>query len=410
MKTKEIKKPDKNLIGEVKLPASKSISNRILIIRALSDFYFEIKNLSDSDDTKVLDKILSSNDSNFNVGHAGTAMRFLTAYLSRIVGEWTLSGSKRMQQRPIRQLVSALKDLGADINYMKNDGYPPIKIFGKNLIKSKINIDASISSQFISALLLIAPLLPEGLEITLNNKISSKPYIDMTLALMKCFNVKSRWDEETLIINPQKYNGKSFKVENDWSAAAFWYAMAFLSETSNLLIKGLWKNSLQGDSKIAEIYDKLGINTEFINDTIRLTKINKSPEIFQYDLSDYPDLAQSLVVAMVFRNIPFSIYGLESLHIKETDRIQALITELSKFGFVLHESSYGVLEWKGEICQESTITDSFEVETYNDHRMAMAFAPIALVRQQVIIKDPIVVTKSYPKFWEELISVGFDVK
>lgn len=407
--TNEIKKADKNLIGEIQLPASKSISNRVLIIRALSDNYFDIKNLSESDDTKVLDQILNSNNRNFDVGHAGTAMRFLTAYLSRIVGEWTLTGSERMKQRPIAPLVNALKELGADINYLEVDGYPPLKIFGRNLNKSKIKIDAGISSQFISALLMITPLLPEGLEITLSNKISSRPYIDMTLALMKYFGIDSTWDSTTISIRNQKYDGKDFKVENDWSAAAFWYSKAFLSKSSNLVISGLNKKSLQGDSRIADIYDKLGVNTEYYNDSIRLTKKGKIPEYFHFDLSDYPDLAQSLAVALVFKHIPFTLSGLESLHIKETDRVQALILELAKFGFVLHETSFGVLEWRGEVCQESTIPDAFEVKTYNDHRMAMAFAPIAMVRHRVVIKDPSVVSKSYPEFWNELRSVGFEV-
>lgn len=405
----EVKKTDKSLFGSIQLPASKSISNRVLIIRALCEMNFNIRNLSESDDTKILNRILQSNDNNFDVEHAGTAMRFLTAYLSIIVGEWTLSGSVRMKQRPIGPLVNALHEMGADISYAENEGFPPLKIFGKNLVNNKISIDANISSQFISALLLIAPVLPNGLELSLNNKISSLPYINMTLSLMKYFGINSNWTANVIRIKHQKYKGIDFEVENDWSAAAFWYSKVFLSESSDLTINGLKKKSIQGDAKIAEIFENLGVKTEFSDNGIRLTKTVLKPAFFNYDLSDYPDLAQTIVVALAFKDIPFRISGLESLHIKETDRIKALITELSNFGFVVTEPSMGVIEWQGEICQESSTPVAFEVATYDDHRMAMAFAPVALVRHRVVIKNPKVVSKSYPEFWNELRSVGFEI-
>ncbi|MFC2121707.1 3-phosphoshikimate 1-carboxyvinyltransferase, partial [Bacteroidota bacterium] len=378
--------------------------------RALCNEYFNINNISESDDSKILNKILNSNDNYFDVGHAGTAMRFLTAYLARIVGEWTLTGSERMKQRPVGPLVDALIELGADIKYLENVGCPPIRILGKNLSKSKIIIDAGISSQFISALLLIAPTLPHGLELSLKNNISSLPYIDMTLSLMSYFGVSSKWNGKTIIIEPQEYKGRDYEVESDWSAAAFWYSKVFLSKNADLLINGLKKNSIQGDSEIVEIYKQLGVNSEFIDNGLKLTKIEKIPDSFHYDLGDFPDLAQSLIVALTFKHVPFRITGLKSLHIKETDRILALKKELGKFGFVIEETSNGVLEWHGEISQESTMPGAFEVETYNDHRMAMAFAPIAMVRHRVIINNPSVVSKSYPEYWNELNTIGFEIK
>lgn len=390
--------------GKIKLPASKSIANRILIINALAYSSYEIDNLSESDDTQVLYKALNSNATTFDIGPAGTAMRFMTAFLSKVVGEWIITGSERMKNRPIKLLVDALEQLGAKIEYVEKEGYPPLRIFGSNLTGKEIELDGGISSQYISALLMIAPTISEGLTLKLKNKVISKPYIALTLGLMKQFGVEANWNEETIEIKPQPYKAIPFKVESDWSAASYWYQMVALTENAEVELPLLYSNSLQGDSKIVGLFDKLGVTTTFNNEGLIIKNNGKAVSRFDYDFINQPDMAQTFAVTCCLMNIPFRFDGLQSLKIKETNRILALQNELKKVGFILVEPEEGSLAWEGETTSKQ---DTLEFDSYEDHRMAMAFAPIALKENSVIIDDPKVVSKSYPGYWKDLTAAGF---
>jgi 3-phosphoshikimate 1-carboxyvinyltransferase len=404
----QITKPDKKLVGEISLPSSKSISNRVLIINALSYSSYLIDNLSDSDDTKVMEQVLSGASNHFDIGHAGTAMRFLTAFLSKIVGEWTLTGSERMQQRPIGILVDALRKLGASIEYINHDGFPPLRIVGTALKGGIIELDGSISSQYISALLMIAPTVQGGLTLKLQNQITSRPYIDLTLKLMKKFGIRHSWKGNEIFIAEQTYQPIRFSVEADWSGASYWYSMAALSEECNLLLKGLHLNSLQGDASQAEWFRTyFGVQSKQEGINIRLTKvINHEIKDLKIDFIENPDIAQTFVVLSVCKKIPFVFSGLTTLKIKETDRIKALQLEWMKYGVVLTEPQSGKLAWDGTF-DPTLILQSPTVATYHDHRMALAFAPAAMAFPAIIINDPQVITKSYPQYWDDLKNVGF---
>ncbi|OFX56736.1 MAG: hypothetical protein A2046_00375 [Bacteroidetes bacterium GWA2_30_7] len=404
----DINKENKIIKGELVLPSSKSISNRLLIIRALAKRNFEIYNLSYSDDTKNLLDILKSDSNIFDVGNAGTTMRFLTSYLANKPGEWIITGSERMKNRPIGILVNAIKELGVKIEYLEKEGFPPIKIHGTKLEGGNIEISGSISSQFISSLLLIAPTLPKGLNIKLKSRIVSKPYIDMTLNLMKKFGIKSRWEQNHIIIEKQSYRVKDFTVEADWSSASYWYEMATLADWADIKLYGLKKNSIQGDSIIAKLFEKLGIKTTFIQGGARIRKIsNPKIKIFEYDFTDIPDLAQTLAVTLSMLNIPFSLCGLDTLLIKETNRIVALKNELLKTGnnlAITHDtiSRFG----NSNFSKNPTTTLCFK--TYNDHRMVLALTPIAVL-YRILIENPDVVSKSYTGYWEDIQKLGFNV-
>ena len=405
-----ITKADKTIKGEVTLPSSKSISNRILIINSLSYSPYLIENLSDSDDTKVMEDVLNSNTNHFNIGHAGTAMRFLTAFLSKIAGEWTITGSERMQQRPIGILVDALQQLGASIEYTEKEGFPPLRILGSSLKGGNIELDGSISSQYISALLMIAPTVQGGITLRLLNQITSKPYIDLTLELMREFGVHHTWNGNEIRIDEQPYQPIQFSVEADWSGASYWYAMAALSDHCDLLLKGLRLKSLQGDAHQAEWYrNYFGVQSVQEGNDVRLTK-NDLPNFgcLEIDFIENPDIAQTFAVLAVCKNIPFHFKGLLTLKIKETDRIKALQNEISKFGATLYEPVNGELAWDGSF-DLNLVHETPLIKTYHDHRMALAFALAALVYPQIIIEDPQVITKSYPKYWEDLKKVGFGV-
>ncbi len=406
-----IKKTDRSLKGEITLPSSKSISNRILIINSLSYSPYEIGNLSDSDDTRVLQSLLNSGTNHFDIGHAGTAMRFLTAFLSKIVGEWTLTGSERMRQRPIGILVDALRKLGASIEYTENEGFPPLRIHGSSLKGGVIELDGSISSQYISALLMIAPTVRGGMTLKLINQITSKPYIELTLQLMKKFGIHYDWIGNEIRIGEQNYTPVKFTVEADWSGASYWYAMAALSDECDLLLRGLHLQSLQGDAAQAEWFNRyFGVHSKQEGNDVRLSKLNTpGPECIEIDFIENPDIAQTFAVLAVCSKIPFHFKGLATLKIKETDRIQALQTELSKFGATLTEPKNGELAWDGKVKQSMIIQPPI-IGTYHDHRMALAFAPAVMVNPEIIIDDPQVITKSYPAFWEDLKKVGFRIE
>lgn len=395
------------LKASVKLPASKSICNRALILNALSYSPYDIQNLSDCDDTEVMVKALNSNERDFDIKAAGTAMRFLTAFLSKVVGEWTITGTERMKNRPIKILVDALNALGAKVEYMEKEGYPPLRIFGSALQGGEISLAGGVSSQYISALLMIAPLMENGLTLHLEGNIISMPYINLTLQLMAQYGVKAEWNGSTIKVRPQEYNPIPFTVESDWSAASYWYAMMALSRNAEIELLGLFKNSLQGDSAGAKLFAQLGVGTTFTERGVLLRRNGNSVKKLNYNFVNEPYLAQTFVVACVLMNTPFRFTGLQSLKIKETDRIEALKTELRKLGYLLTDSNDSILEWNGERCEPE---EHPVIATYEDHRMAMAFAPAALVRPEGIeIADPEVVSKSYPHFWEDLKAAGYSI-
>ncbi len=393
--------------GKIQLPASKSISNRALILDALSYSPYGIDNLSRCDDTDVMVKAFESDSSTFDIKAAGTAMRFLTAFLSKIIGEWVITGTERMKNRPIRILVDALNSIGARIEYMEKDGYPPLKIYGSALQGGEIELDGGVSSQYISALLMVAPTMEHGLVLRLKGNVISKPYIALTLSLMKRFGVDAEWNENTITIAPQTYKPIPFKVESDWSAASYWYQMVALAKEANVFLVGLEANSAQGDSKVAALFEQLGVQTSYEADGVTLTKSGTLCKRFEHDFVNEPDLAQTFVVTCCMLNIPFRFTGLQSLKIKETDRIEALKNELLKFGYKITDHQDSILEWNGERVDVSVVP---EVKTYEDHRMAMAFAPIALLGETVCVDEPGVVSKSYPEYWEHLKQVGFNVE
>ena len=417
--------PPSSIRTSIQLPASKSISNRALIIHALGKGDCLPENLSDCDDTRVMVKALTEGGDTIDILAAGTAMRFLTAYFSITPGQRILTGTARMQQRPIQLLVNALRQLGADIAYTNREGFPPLRIRGKEpnncelknceqevceqgkkeTLCSELTLQGNVSSQYISALLMIGPMLPHGLTLHLSGNIISRPYIDLTLQLMGEFGAKAEWtSESTITVHPQPYHSVPFTVESDWSAASYWYEMAALSEEAEIELTGLFPNSYQGDSRGRELFSQLGVETAFTPHGVKLTKSGQRVERMEADLVDIPDLAQTFVITCALLNIPFRFTGLQSLKIKETDRITALRNELRKLGYAIEEENDSVLYWNGERCEAEV---SPLIATYEDHRMAMAFAPAALCCPSVRIAHPHVVSKSYPRYWDDLRQAGF---
>ena len=362
-----IKSPD-SLKASVKLPASKSICNRALILNALSYSSYEIRNLSDCDDTEVMVKALNSNDRDFDIKAAGTAMRFLTAFLSKVVGEWTITGTERMKNRPIKILVDALNALGARVEYMEKEGYPPLRIFGSALQGGEISLAGGVSSQYISALLMIAPLMENGLTLHLEGVVISKPYINLTLQLMEQYGVKAEWNGQTIKVRPQDY--------------------------AEIELLGLFKNSLQGDAAGAKLFAQLGVGTTYTDRGVVLKHNGNRTKKLNYNFVNEPDLAQTFVVTCVLLNIPFRFTGLQSLKIKETDRIEALKTELRKLGYLLTDSNNSILEWNGERCEPQAHP---VITTYED----------LVLPEGIEIADPQVVSKSYPHYWRDLRTAGF---
>lgn len=396
--------PPEVLYNTITLPGSKSISNRALILNALSISNYEVKNLSVSEDTSVIKEAFASNTNQFDVRGAGTAMRFLTAFLSCVEGEWILKGSERMHERPIHPLVDTLITIGAQVEYLGNKGYPPLKIKGRKLNGGEVYLTANVSSQFVSALMMIAPVTKFGLTLHLEHEVISRPYIHLTQKMMEDYGVKIKWEGKTIKINSQPYTAIPYEVEADWSAASYWYSMVALMPKAEIKLAGLKKESLQGDANIINLFADLGVFTNFVEDGIVLTKKNVVRGKFFHNFINEPDLAQTFAVACCLLNIPFFFSGLQTLKIKETDRIVALINELNKLGYVLRETENGILEWDGERC----LTDeTIVIDTYDDHRMAMAFAPASIVFKNMYINHPEVVVKSYPSFWDDLQQSGF---
>lgn len=386
------------LNGEVRLPASKSISNRVLIINALADSPLPVENLADCDDTNSMLRVLNANGNRFDIGHAGTAMRFLTAFLSRIVGCWEITGSERMQQRPISVLVDALNRLGARIEYTGKPGCPPLRIQGSLLLGGEIEMPASVSSQYVSALMMIAPYMANGLKIRLTGKVVSRTYIEMTRQIMADFGAKVVFRESEIAIEPCPYTPVAFRVESDWSAASYFYELLAISGEGEIRMPGLLQHSTQGDSGQVGVWEQLGVSTRFESDGVVISAGKPKVSRLEYDFVEMPDLVQSFAVACCVMGIPFRFTGVETLRIKETDRLAALADELEKLGYILKIEGDNLLSWDGA-CKQAVKP---EISTYHDHRMAMAFAPAALKHPGMVIVDKEVVSKSFPKFWEEL--------
>lgn len=399
----------------IDLPASKSISNRALIINALAGNGIMPDNLSDCDDTEVILDALRDMPDTIDIKAAGTAMRFMTAYLAVTPGTHLLTGTERMKQRPIKVLVEALRYLGADISYEGNEGYPPLRINGKKLEGGSIEIPGDVSSQYISALLMVAPVMEKGLELKLTGDIISRPYIDLTLCTMIDFGAEAEWlGSDTIKVEPKPYSPRPYFIENDWSAASYWYEMLAINgnEESEIKLTGLTDGSRQGDSAVKYLFSMLGIKTIFetrepgVPTTVTLKRISMASDRLDYDFINQPDMVQTFIVCCCMMNRPFCFTGLSSLRIKETDRIEALKTEMRKLGYVIEETSPGELRWDGTRCEPEP---GAAINTYEDHRMAMAFAPAAIKIPGFRINDPQVVSKSYPNFWLDLTKAGFAI-
>ena len=407
--------PPQHVDTLILLPASKSISNRALIIHALTGGNVMPENLSDCDDTKVIIRALSHRPEVIDIKAAGTAMRFMTAYLSVTEGEHTITGTERMKHRPIGVLVDALCYLGAEIEYAGEKGFPPLRIRGRQLEGGRLEIPGNVSSQYISALLMIAPVLSKGLEMKLTGGIVSRPYIDLTLHLMHQFGVSAEWtDIDSITVKPQPYRQRPYTIENDWTAASYWYEVLALTDElgAKVVLPGMLDGSRQGDSAVRYIFSLLGIKTAFADrEADRLTDATLTRHScmlnrMDYDFTNQPDLAQTLIATCPVLGIPFHFTGLGSLRIKETDRIEAMKTEMEKLGYILHADSGTELSWEGDRCEPAAQP---VIDTYEDHRMAMSFAPLTIRLGRIGIKHPEVVSKSYPHYWNDLRKAGFHI-
>lgn len=399
-----LKKIDKPIGGEISITGSKSESNRLLILNALYGNPIRLKNLSNSEDTKLLKKALKSDSDTIDIHHAGTAMRFLTAYYSIQAGkEIRISGSERMKQRPIGILVEALRSLGAEISYLEKEGFPPLLIKGNQFKTDFVELNADISSQFITALMLIATKLPNGLMIQLNGKITSLPYLEMTIQMLNQLGISAERKDNLIRVEPLKsLLEQEFTVESDWSSASYFYSLAALSDSAEIVLSSFKKDSLQGDAKVAGIYQKyFGVETQFVDNKIVISqnpdRVLKSVRV---DLNQTPDIAQTIAVTCAGLKMKCKLTGLETLKVKETDRITALKNELKKVG-----AETSVTDHSLEITGFFETTEIPTIKTYHDHRMAMSFAPLALVRD-IRIENPEVVEKSYPDFWKDFAILG----
>ncbi|MFN3342175.1 MAG: 3-phosphoshikimate 1-carboxyvinyltransferase [Flavobacteriales bacterium] len=410
----QVTAPYKQICSRLALTGSKSESNRVLIIAALSKEKFTIHDLASARDTQTLIDILvqlpdvhEGVEQVFDVGPAGTAMRFLAGLLSISPGRFLLTGSERMKNRPIGILVDALRSIGAEISYPGKEGYPPLRIRGKKLSGGVVNLNPGVSSQFVSSLMLIGPVLPDGLTISFTKEPVSRPYLNMTMELMRYFGAEINWEGNEIRIAPSPYQSRNFCVEADWSAASYWFEVAALAKEADLFLGGLHSESLQGDRVVREIFEMLGVQSHYEEGGIRLVKNQDAiiPEFLNFDFSDCPDIAQTLACTCAGLGIGGHFTGLKTLRIKETDRLCALQNELAKFGVRTEiPSDDELILFSGELK-----TPSIPVNTYEDHRMAMAFAPLALVAGPVIIEERSVVDKSYPAFWTDLVQVGFEL-
>ncbi|PWI29400.1 3-phosphoshikimate 1-carboxyvinyltransferase [Flavobacteriaceae bacterium LYZ1037] len=403
----QLHKSSINQLSTIEITGSKSESNRLLLLQALYP-NIEIKNLSNSDDTQVMSEALSTLSNTIDVHHAGTAMRFLTAFFATQDGrEVIITGSERMKQRPIKILVDALKSLGADISYLESEGLPPLRIKGKTITQNKVTLKANVSSQYISALLLIAPKLEQGLVLTLEGEITSIPYINMTLSLLNKIGIETKFQDNVIQVSQQStVKDQQLVIESDWSSASYFYSIVALSNIgSEINLSSYKENSLQGDSVLAKIYQQFGVKTNFQDNNIVLHKsaVSNQEATIKLDLADAPDIAQTIVVTCFALGLGCKLIGLHTLKIKETDRLLALKNEIEKLGGKITVSDDSLL-----LKVSKSIKSQVSIDTYNDHRMALAFAPLALVTS-ITINDAEVVSKSYPSFWEDLKSIGFQL-
>lgn len=395
------------MVGEVDLPASKSISNRALIISALCSPHGSVSRIAECDDTHAVQQALASGADSIDVGAAGTAMRFLTAYFAVQRGRAvTLDGTQRMRQRPIGVLVGALRSLGASIEWLGREGYPPLRVTGAALRGPELHIDGSVSSQYISALLMIAPMLPGGLDLRIDGVLTSRPYVEMTLSLMRQWGAEARMQGSRIVVGEGGYKPHSVAVEADWSAASYWYALQSLLPESRISLKGLQRPSVQGDSRIADIAWALGVDSCACGVCTDLHTSCRHTSRVDEDLSATPDIAQTLAVWLCLLGVPYRLTGLHTLRIKETDRISALRCELLKLGYAV-ETGDDFMAWDGHA---AAVAAAPRIATYHDHRMAMAFAPAAVKFPGLVIEDAGVVSKSYPQFWQHLAQCGFAVR
>lgn len=404
---------NKQIDTEIRLTGSKSECNRALIISALSKGHVQVQNLSVAADTIILNQVLqvlydpaAAAAQVVDIGPAGTAMRFLTAFLSIQTGQFVLTGTERMKQRPIGILAEALQSIGAKIAYQEKEGFPPLQISGPfEQSTAQLKIKGDISSQYISALLMVAPVLPLGLTLEIEGELTSKPYVEMTLAMLEQVGIRHHWEDNTISITPQAFREGTLYVEPDWSAASYWYAIAALADEASIFLPGLNGYSLQGDSKITEIMANFGITSQFKNGGVYVKKEAKKVERKIFDLKECPDLAQTIVVVCAALGHDATFTGLETLKIKETDRVLALQTELAKIGVRFIEKNFS---YKLD-CSGLHFPEQLFINTYEDHRMAMAFAPLALKIPKLEIEEKAVVDKSYPYFWDDLEKAGFNI-
>jgi 3-phosphoshikimate 1-carboxyvinyltransferase len=393
----KLKAKTHSLNGTIQLPASKSISNRILIIRALASTPFPIDNLSEADDTIIMKQALDRNDIITDVGPAGTAMRFLTALFASQPGEKILTGSERMKQRPIAVLVDALRSLGANITYIEKEGYPPLRIEGRRLSGAKVTVAGDISSQYITALMLIAPTLPQPLEILIQGDPLSRPYIIMTQKLMQRCGAQVEFDGNTIKVKPGRYRSSTFTVEQDWSAAAFWMNMALSAKKSKLLLSGLTADSIQGDTAALELFSIFGLESNFVTKGLEIKKTNAVKPDREWNFRNHPDLVQPAAVTASILGLKFRFSGLDNLRLKETDRIAALQTELEKVGITSSVEDFTLI-LNGEKLKDKPS----ELDAHDDHRMVMSLTGFCLHYPELVIRNPMVVNKSYPGFWSQI--------
>lgn len=401
-----LKKYKSRLKGSITLESSKSESNRALIISALANCDKNLINLSNARDTKTMRFLLKSQSDILDVKDAGTTMRFIAAYLAINGNGQILTGTERMKQRPIGPLVDALRELGATVEYLENEGFPPLKINKiENQLTDKISIPGNISSQYISSLLMIAPYLPNGLEITLTTEVFSKPYIEMTLDLMRAFGVYAKWIGNRITVPHQSYTPTEYSIEGDWSGASYWYSFIAISRKKGYLnIPGLRTYSSQGDQIVSDLMYQMGVISNYETGKVKIMKRDEKRYSLNFDFKDCPDLAQTVMVAAAATGITLNITGLESLKIKETDRIEAMKRELAKIGAMLLESTH-----KWVLKPSDNLPEQVFISTYDDHRMAMAFAPLSMI-MDVTIENPDVVEKSYPEFWNEVRKIGIEIE
>ncbi|MCW5908524.1 MAG: 3-phosphoshikimate 1-carboxyvinyltransferase [Chitinophagales bacterium] len=406
MSSIKIHHPTKKLFGSVHLPGSKSESNRALILQALSGNSFQIENLSTARDTQNLKNILATNQQTVDVIDAGTSMRFLTAYYAATNQHKIITGSARMKKRPMAPLVNALNEMGFDIRYVEEEGFAPIEIFpikSFEKLESEVHIQGNISSQFITALLLIAPFLPNGLTIHFYTALTSKPYVEMTLSMLEHFGVKYIWSENSIAVSKTEIQNPKFEVGSDWSAASYWYSMAFLADEAEIFLEGLQNKWSQGDRIMADWMKRFGIATEFKEGGALIKNIHTAyPKVMKLDFADNPDLAQTFAVMFAAKDIAATFTGIDSLRLKETDRIQALQNELRKCGYKFdYSDEFFFYQLRGKLHLPTA-----PVNTYDDHRMAMSLAALGLLGE-IEIENPDVVIKSYPEFWGEMQKNGF---